>query len=782
MANNFIQKFYNKYVYPIASTYPIPVKVASYGLYIIGFFAVALFLFYLLILGGVFGFMPGNSELRDIKNYTASEVYSADSVLIGKYFIENRTNATYAQLPPYLIEALVATEDARFYEHGGIDFLSFMRVMIYTILLNNESSGGGSTISQQLAKNLFQRKDIFLIGMPVNKMREMMIAGMLERIYTKEEILTLYFNTVPFGENCFGIEAGALRFFNKKPNQLSIEESAVLVGLLKANTTYNPRLYPERSLNRRNTVLELMQINGYLKKSISDSLQNLPLTLDYNNDTGAQGSASYFREYLRIYLESWSKEHLLPDGSVINIYTDGLKIYTTIDSRLQKYAEEAMQEHMEYLQQQFISHWANRNPWGKTERVVTDAIKRSDRYMHMKNAGYSEKYILDFFNEEKVNTTLFSWQGDIDTIITPIDSVKYSLKLLRSGFLAMDPSNGNVKAWVGGIDFSTYKYDHVKSKRQVGSTFKPIVYAAALEAGINPCTMIPNVLRTYPEYDNWQPENSGGEYGGAYSMKGGLTYSVNTIAVQLAMDAGIDNIVSLSKKMGITSSIPSVPAIALGTTDISLFEMIQVYSTIDNRGTWTEPVFISRIESSDGDTIFIQEDPVRRQAFSPANSALLIDMMQNVINQGTGARLRGTYGLGSIPLAGKTGTTQNNTDGWFIGFTPKLVAGIWVGGEDISVRFRSTALGQGASMALPVFGKFMNKVVKDPDTKKYAWGSFNALPDSVMLQYDCPLWIPDTISVDSLNFFKRIFHNIRSKINADTIDSIEEFSYPGAEE
>ncbi|MBK8682332.1 MAG: transglycosylase domain-containing protein [Chitinophagales bacterium] len=781
MLNNLFQKFYNRYVYPIASAYPIPVKVASYGLYIIGSFAIALFLFYLLILGGVFGFMPGKAELRDIKNYTASEVYSSDSVLIGKYFIENRTNATYAQLPPQLIEALVATEDARFYEHGGIDFLSFMRVMIYSILLNNESSGGGSTISQQLAKNLFQRKDIFLIGMPVNKMREMMIAGMLERIYTKEEILTLYFNTVPFGENCFGIEAGALRFFNKKPHELSVEESAVLVGLLKANTTYNPRLYPERSLSRRNTVLALMQVNGYLTKAISDSLQNLPLELDYNNDTGAQGSASYFREYLRIYMESWSKDHLLPDGTIINIYTDGLKIYTTIDSRLQKYAEEAMQEHMEYLQTQFISHWANRNPWGKAERVVTDAIKRSDRYKHMKNAGYSEKYILDFFNEEQVKTTLFSWGGDIDTTISPIDSVKYSLKLLRAGFLAMDPSNGNVKAWVGGIDFGTYKYDHVKSKRQVGSTFKPIVYAAALEAGINPCTMIPNLLRTYPEYDNWQPENSGGEYGGAYSMKGGLTYSVNTIAVQLAMEAGISNIVSLAKKMGITSSIPSVPAIALGTTDISLFEMIQVYSTIDNRGTWTEPVFISRIESSVGDTIFIQEKPVRKQAFSQANSALLIDMMRNVINQGTGARLRGTYGLGSIPLAGKTGTTQNNTDGWFIGFTPKLVAGIWVGGEDPSVRFRSTALGQGASMALPVFGKFMNKVVKDPDTKKYAWGSFNALPDSMMVQYDCPLWIPDTISVDSLNFFKRVFHNIRNKINADTIDSIEVFDFPGAE-
>ncbi len=781
MLTDFFRNFYDRCMYPFASAYPFPVKVLVNGLRLIALMAVALVVFYVLILAGVFGFMPGNADLRDIKNYTASAIYSADSVLLGKYFIENRTNATYDQLPVHLIEALIATEDARFYEHGGIDFLSFLRVMVYSILLNDESSGGGSTISQQLAKNLFQRKDIFLIGMPVNKMREMMIAGMLENIYTKEEILTLYFNTVPFGENCFGIEAGALRFFNKKPSQLTVEECAVLVGLLKANTTYNPRLHPENSLSRRNTVIALMASHGYLTNAVADSLQSLPLQLNYNNDTGADGIASYFREFLRIYLESWSKGQSYPDGSPINIYTDGLRIYTTIDSRLQKMAEEAMREHMAYLQQQFISHWAKSEPWGKHERVVTDAIKRSDRYRHMKNAGYSEKSIFKFFEEEKVKTTLFSWNGDIDTAITPIDSVKYSLKLLRAGFLAMDPYNGNVKAWVGGIDFSTYKYDHVKAKRQVGSTFKPIVYAAALEAGINPCTMIPNVLRTYPEYDNWKPENAGGEYGGAYSMKGGLTFSINTIAVQLAMQAGIERVIQLARAMGITASIPSVPAIALGTTDISLYEMIQVYSAIDNRGVWTEPVFISRIENSAGDTIYLSEKPDKRQVLSPTNAALLVDMMRNVVNMGTASRLRGNYGLGSIPLAGKTGTTQNNTDGWFIGFTPRLVAGVWVGGEDPTVRFRSTALGQGAATALPVFGKFIYKTAREPATKKYLWGSFNTLPDSVMAQYDCPLWIPDTIPVDSLNFFKRILHDIRNFMRTDSMDTIEEFSFPGAE-
>lgn len=772
--------FEDTYIYPLSSVYPTPVKVAASILKLLLVFGGLLFLFYMLIWAGVFGFMPGNKDLRDIKNYTASEIYSSDSVLIGKYFLENRTNARYDQLPESLINALVSTEDSRFYEHKGIDFLSFMRVMVYSILLNDESSGGGSTISQQLAKNLFQRKDIFLISMPVNKMREMIIAGMLERIYTKEEILTLYFNTVPFGENCFGIEAGALRFFNKKPAELNVEECAVLVGLLKANSIYNPRLHPDKSLIRRNTVIALMATNGYLTAQEADSIQQIPLEIDYNNDTSADGPATYFREYLRIYLADWTDKNPLPDGSHLNIYTDGLKIYTTIDSRLQKYAEEAMQEHMTYLQNQFANHWGKNMPWGKSERVVNDAIKRSDRYHTMKKNGYSEKYIMQFFKEEKVHTTLFSWNGDIDTVITPLDSVTYSLMLLRSGFFAMDPSNGNVKAWVGGIDFNTYKYDHVKSKRQVGSTFKPIVYAAAIESGIDPCEMIPNQLTTYAEYENWTPQNSGGEYGGYYSMKGGLTYSVNTIAVALGIKAGLENVIALAKKMGITSSMQAVPAIVLGTSNISLFEMVQAYSTIDNKGVWTEPVFVNRIESSKGDTLFEAKKPVRKQAMSITTSALIIDMMQNVVNKGTAARLRGTYGLGG-PLAGKTGTTQNNTDGWYIGFSPKLVAGVWVGGEDPSVRFKSTALGQGASMALPVYGKFMSKVSKNPDTRKYTWGSFNALPDSVMVQYDCPLWIPDSLSNDSTGFFKRIFQNIRDKINPANVDSIQEFSYPGAE-
>lgn len=763
-----------------ANVYPIPIRVLKIGAVFIAFIFSGLFIAYLLIISGVFGFMPNQHDLKDVKNYTASEIYSADSVLIGKYFIENRTNATYDQLPLYLINALIATEDARFYEHRGIDFFSFLRVMVFSILLNDESSGGGSTISQQLAKNLFPRRDISFLSMPVNKMREMIIAGMLERIYAKDEILTLYLNTVPFGENCFGIEAGARRFFNKTPIELNVEESAVLVGLLKANTTYNPRLHPERSKSRRNIVISLMETEGYLDKPVSDSLKLLPLILDYNNDTQVDGTAAYFKEYLRNYLVKWCKENPMPDGTTLNIYTDGLKIYTTLHSKLQLFAEEAMNEHMQFLQSQFFKHWGNNYPWGKSNRVVNDAIRRSDRFAQMHAGGFSDEEILDFFNSEKIETTIFSWNGKIDTVITPKDSVINSLRYLRSGFIAMEPASGYVRAWIGGIDFSTYKYDHVKAKRQVGSTFKPIVYAAAIENGMDPCTMIPNTLKTYPEYDNWQPQNSGDEYGGAYSMKGGLTFSVNTIAVEVAMQVGIDNVIALAKKMGITAKIPEVPSVALGVSDISLFEMVQAYSTIDNKGIWAEPVFITRIESAEGDTLFIQSKTNSKRAFSQQTSAFIIDMMQNVVNKGTASRLRGTYGLQML-LAGKTGTTQNNTDGWFIGFSPRLVAGVWVGGEDQTVRFKSTSLGQGASMALPVFGKFMQKVSRDPDTRFFTFGSFTSLPDSLKMQYDCPLWIPDSISVDSMGFFNRIFYNIRNTLNPDKMDSISEFNYPGAE-
>lgn len=786
VGNNFHSAYYKligRHIKVLETAYPYPLKIAKYAFRLLGIFICLLFLLYLALLFGAWGGIPSNTAIKEIKNATASEVYSEDGVLLGKYFVENRTNAKYEDLPQYLIDALVTTEDARFYEHGGVDFMSFLRVIFRTIILNDASAGGGSTISQQLAKNLYDRPESTL-SMPAIKMREMIIAGKLERYYNKEEILTLYFNTVPFGENCYGIEAGALRFFNKKPTDLKIEEAAVLVGLLKANSTYNPNKHPEQSQQRRNVVLHQMLTYNKIVPAQYDSLKQIPLTVEYNNDTQSDGPAAYFREYLRPELEKICKEKLpkKSDGTAYNIYTDGLKIYTTLNSKMQKYAEEAVEEQMKTLQKTFNKEWGKSDPWGKSKTAVTAAIKRSDRYNHLKEAGTKEDEIFETF-DEATNIKLFSWNGEIDTVLPPIDSVKNSLKHLRTGFLAMEPSTGNIKAWVGGINHNFYKYDHVKSKRQVGSTFKPIVYAAAMEYdSLTPCSYIPNVLKTYSDYQNWQPENSDGNYGGMYSLKGGLTYSVNTIAASLITQTGTDKVIELAKKMGITSKIKNVPSIALGSADISLYEMVTAYCTIANRGLKVTPQYLVRIETAEGDTVYTSEKTKKTKALSQKTADYLINMMQSVVNNGTASRLRGTYGLG-MQLAGKTGTTQNNTDGWFIGFSPKLVAGSWVGCEVPEIHFRSTANGQGAATALPIFGKFMGKVAKDKSVSKNVYGAFSYASDSTFANMDCPLWVSDSIPRDSLGLIEGIMHDIRKFADSLKIkkDTVQNFHYPGSE-
>ncbi len=738
-----------------------------------------LFVLYILILIGAFGIVPSRTELKDVNNYTASEIYSQDSILLGKYFIQNRTNAKYADLPQYLIDALVATEDSRFYEHKGVDFLSFTRVLILSIILNDDA-GGGSTITQQLAKNLYGRKNYGPLTMPVNKFREVIIAGRLENVYSKEEILELYFNTVPFGEDCYGIEAGALRFFNALPKDLTIEQSAVLVGLLKANTTYNPRINPDKSLIRRNVVISQMVNYGFLSDTIADSIKQLDLELNYRRESQSEGPAPYFREFLRQALEEWAEQNPKEDGTQWNIYKDGLKIYTTINGKLQDYAEQSMREQMEYLQKQFKASWGKSQPWGKNEKVVTSAMKRSERYLELKEQGYSDKGIAKIF-DDTVQTSVFSWQGPVDTMMTPLDSVKYHIKLLQTGFMAMEPKTGYIIAWVGGTDHTFFKYDHVKAKRQVGSTFKPIVYAAAIENGIEPCTYIPNQKKTYATNDNWSPSNSDGKYGGYYSLQGGLTHSVNTIAAELVMRTGVDNVISLAKKMGVSSKLPQVPSIALGTASISLYEMVTAYGCFANRGLRVDPNFLLRIESPDGDTLFISENAKKSRVMSQETADLMIQIMKSVVNNGTASRLRGTYGLG-MDLAGKTGTTQDNTDGWFIGYNSRIVAGAWVGAEDPAIRWRSTAQGQGAATALPIFGKFMNKSSRDPQTRKLVAGSFTIPADSVMAKLNCDLWIPDSINYDSIGFVPGVMSKIREFLKKNGKDSLlKNENYPGAE-
>lgn len=698
----------------------------------------AIVVFYWAVLIGVFGALPGKAELMAVQNSTSSEVYSADSVLIGKYFIHDRTNASFEEISPNMLNALVATEDVRFYEHNGVDKKSLLRVLIKTLLLQDESAGGGSTITQQLVKNLYPRKNFGFLSIPVNKFKEAIVARRLEKIYTKEDIITLYLNTVPFGENAFGIETAAERYFNTSSEKLNVQEAAVLVGMLKATTTYNPVANPERSVGRRNTVLSQMAKYNYLTAEEADSIKTLPIKLDYTYLTHNEGLATYFRAHLKQDLLAWCNKNTNLDGSNYNLYTDGLKIYTTIDSKMQAYAEEAMREHMASLQKSFNAHWKGRRPWYKDQRTLINAIYKSPRYKQLKAEGLSEKEIQEVF-KKPVKMKIFTWEGEQEKMMSPLDSVKHYLYFLNAGFMAMEPDQGFIRAWVGGINHKYFKYDHVNigTKRQVGSTFKPFVYAAALEQGAPPCTYISAEREVYEELDNWAPANSDDNYEGKYSLEGALTNSVNTISVKVLKKTGINNTLNLAHSMGIQSKLPKVPSIALGTPAISLYEMVSAYCTFANRGVTTQPVYLLRIEDKNGNVLqeFQQEQP-KKKVLSKENADIMIHMLKNVVNNGTGARLRHTYGLKN-DIAGKTGTTQSHADGWFMGVTPELVAGVWVGANDPRIHFRTIQLGQGANTALPIFAKFMQKINKDPEFEAIEKARFPTPSPEVLARLDC---------------------------------------------
>ncbi len=689
---------------------------------------------FFMVFFGFFGHLSSVEELQSRQNYLSSEVYSSDHVLLGKYYLQDRTNVHYNDLPTYLLEALVATEDVRFYEHTGIDTRSALRVIFKSILLQNKSSGGGSTIHQQLAKNLFSRKRHSLLTMPVNKFREMILAVRLDKAFTKKEILELYLNTVSFGENTYGIETASHRFFNKLPKSLKIEESALLVGMLKGTNTYNPRLYPERSRSRRNLVLSQMLKYDYLNKITADSLCSLPLELDYINLSHNEGLAPYFREHLRMTLLEWAKNNSKPDGSQYNIYTDGLKIYTTINTDLQKYAEEAMRAQMTHLQSIFDKQWGNETPFGKNSSLIIQALENTQQYKSLKQKGLSrDEIILALKVPRKME--IFTWQGMKEAEMSPYDSAAYYQRFLHSGILSMEAKTGYVRAWVGGINSEYFKYDHVISKRQAGSTFKPIIYSAALKNGHDPCTYLPNDSVTYEEYNNWTPKNSHGAYGGYYSMKGALTHSVNTISVKLLKETGINEVIEFSKQLGIRGELPEVLSLALGTGEVSLKEMVQAYSIFLNEGKVVEPVFLKRIEDKSGNILYEGESIISDPHLDPYDALLMIEMMKSVVDNGTASSLRSVYGFDN-ELAGKTGTTQNNTDGWFIGYTPILITGVWVGGDYPNVRFRYGGYGQGASAALPIWARYMQKIYRNP-LYKYSKNLSFQIPEEVIEELGC---------------------------------------------
>ncbi len=726
---------------------------------------------WLLVFLGAFGKLPSALELKNIHNHTASEIYSVDGKLLGKYYIENRINVTYEEISPDIINALIATEDARFFEHSGIDLRSWVRVFVKTILMRKQSAGGGSTLSQQLAKNLYPREKYMMLTVPIIKIKEMIIAKRLERIYSKDELINLYLNTVPFGSNMFGVQVAAGQLFNATAKDITIQNAAVLVGMLKANTSYNPVRNPERSLARRNTVLSQMQKYNYISKEDFDSLKTLPLEVDYRRESNNEGLATYLREQLRIELDDLIQNYQKPDGSPYNIYTDGLKIYTTIHSKMQDFAEQAVAEHMKQLQKKFDKHWKGRKPWGKDE-IISKEMKASVRYKSLKAKGFTDQEIDTIFNTP-INMTVFTWNGDEVKKMSPLDSIKYYYALLNAGFLAMEPQTGAIRAWVGGIDHQYFKYDHVRSARQVGSVFKPIVYANALRNGIEPCEYIPNEQVIYAQYEDWSPRNADGVYGGVYSMEGGLTGSVNTISVGLIMKMGIDSVVDLAHQMGFSNDIPNGPAIALGAVEGSLYDMVQVYGTFANRGVKPNPYYLTRIETSKGDTIVEFEHPKPFERVLPKEeSDIMIEMMQSVVDSGTAKRLRYKYGLYN-DIAGKTGTTQSHADGWFVGFTPKLVAGAWVGGESPRVRFRSLSLGQGANTSLPIWGLFMQKVYKDPEFKQWRNATFQDPSTEIFERMDCLPYLEEMPEIDSLNsdgfnaqierLFESIFKNKQDK-------------------
>jgi penicillin-binding protein 1A len=723
--------------------------VASFAFFVI---TSSIVLLVLLVWGGAFGEMPSKAELSEVENPAATEVFSSDSVLLGRYFIQERS--TILDVPETVEQALLATEDARFYDHHGIDIVSLGRVLVKSILLQDEAAGGGSTITQQLVKNLYPRQNHGALSMPVNKIREMIIAWRLENIYDKKTILTLYLNTIPFADNTYGIEAASQRFFSVPTKSLKLEQAAVLVGMLKATHSYNPRLFPERARQRRDVVLAQMVKYDYLEDTKAKELQNKPLKLKYNLITHNKGLAPYFRAHLRKELIEWCKTHTKPSGEPYNLYTDGLKVYTTLDSRMQKVAEEAVSAQMAILQKKFTQHWANRDPWHNQPQVLKDAIRRSDRYRALKEQELPESEIEKILNK-KVLMNVFTWEGEKEMKMSPIDSIKHYLKFLNAGFVAVDPSSGAILSWVGGINHHYFQYDHIKAttKRQVGSTFKPIVYAAALEQGVDPCDFISSEKTTYTnikDMDSWTPQNNDGNYDLKYSMEGALAYSVNTVSVKLLEQAGINNTISLAQRMGIESEMPDVPSLALGVADISMIEMVTAYTSFANKGKTVKPFYITAITTKRGKVLEQFEKPKPSVAMSPETAEMVLHMLQRTVNEGTGGRLRWEYGVYN-DMGGKTGTTQSNADGWFMSVTPKLVIGTWVGADDPRVRFRSTSLGQGSSTALPIVAKFYQKLNKDQKFSKITQAKFSRPSSEVANALACPLYKSD------LNFWETLF-------------------------
>ncbi|RMB59097.1 penicillin-binding protein [Dokdonia sinensis] len=743
-----------------------------WGLFLGG--VLAFVLLFLLASWNVFGELPTFEELENPESNLATKILSVDGKQLGTYYNENRTPIKYEDLPQNLVDALVATEDERYYEHSGIDFWGTTRAVAYL-----GQKGGASTVTQQLAKLLFSNPPSSTFERLIQKVKEYVISTRLERQYTKQEIIAMYLNKQGFLFNAIGISSASRIYFNKEVQDLELHESAVFVAMLKNPRQYNPyrTISREKSLGRRNQVFKQMEINGMITTAEKDSLQALPMEVKFTPEGHADGIATYFRENLKKFLAEWIEENPKgedADGNLeyYNIYRDGLTITTTIDSRMQKMAEEAVAKHMSKLQAEFDSQ----NEKNKTapfrdideseiDLIFERAMKSSSRWRLMAREGKSEEEIRKSF-DVKTDMSIFSWQGNIDTIMTPKDSIRYYKRFLRTGVMSMVPQTGEVRAWVGGINMQHFQYDHVQTgKRQVGSTFKPFLYATAVDQlHLSPCDTLPNTIYSIPagkhgNTKDWAPKNSGGEYGGMITMKKALAQSVNTVSARLMDKVGPRPVLELVEKLGIdTKNIPEVPSIALGTADLSLYEMVSAYSAFANQGVYVTPQIVSTIQDKNG-TILYQHVPETRDVLSAEAAYVTLQLMEGVTQAGSGQRLRTTwasnradykkavtgypYGF-TNPIAGKTGTTQNQSDGWFMGIVPNLVTGVWVGGDDRAVHFPSLRYGQGATMALPIWGMYMRDVYKDKDLE-ISDDAFEK-PDNLTIEIDCDKYNSEGVS------------------------------------
>ena len=737
----------------------------------------------LLVMVWLFAEIPSFEELENPDSKLATQVIAEDGETLATFHIENRTFASYDELSEHLVHAAVATEDERFYSHSGIDMRSLARVAVKTLLMRNSSQGGGSTITQQLAKTLYPRREVkskipgmSKVVMVWTKLKEWITAVKLERNYTKDEIMNMYLNSIFYGGGAFGVKSASETFFAKLPAELTVEEAAMLVGMVNKPTRYNPAINPDKALTRRNFVIGKMARAGYLTKAERDSIQAIPITLDYQVQDHNAGHAPYFRDMLRRTMNAqkpkrssyqnredysadslawatddlygWLNKNKKADGSSYDLDRDGLRIYTTINYKMQKYAEEAVAEHLGKNLQKSFENDLRRKPnrpfsndvdEDTRNRLMSQARRWSDRYRMMKNSGSSESEILKSF-KEPVNMRIFSWDGKgyIDTLMTPDDSIKYYKSILRAAFMAVEPGTGHIKAYVGGPNYRYFKYDNVRQgKRQVGSTIKPYLYTLAMQSGMTPCTQVVNVPQSFiVGEDVWTPRSTDkAEYiGRTVTLKWGLANSSNNISAYLMSQLGPQAMLGMMRAMGISSYVDAVPALCVGSADISVYEMVSAYNTFPSKGVYVTPMFVTRIEDNQGNVIS-EFTNRKREAISEETAYLMANLMQGVVNAGTGSRLRGTYALRG-EIAGKTGTTNDNSDGWFIGYTPSLTAGVWVGAEDRQVHFQSLALGGGSNMALPIWGIFMKKVLKDGTLGISEADKFQA-PAGMVLDLSC---------------------------------------------